>query len=108
GTVNKHVVTRQRRLGVKTLVLASLAGAVIAATAFSPAFATPTPGVASGASTLTLGGKAYNILQTSGCGTLVATGVNGVTATPVTKGLKLIFPISGMVTQPDNTDALRI
>lgn len=38
----------------------------------------------------------------------MATGTNGVTATPVTKGLKLVFPISGMVTQPDATDALRI
>ncbi|MFI5101267.1 MAG: hypothetical protein ACHQE5_12270, partial [Actinomycetes bacterium] len=48
------------------------------------------------------------LLQSGPCGTLVATGVNGVTVTPVTKGIKLIFPISGMVTQHDNTDALRI
>ena len=47
-------------------------------------------------------------MQSGGCGALVATGVNGVTVTPLTKGIKLVFPISGMVTQPSADDALRI
>lgn len=97
------------RLGWRMSVLSAVAGAgLLVAAAAAPAMAAPVPGTASGATTITLGGKAYNTLQSNGCGTLVATGVNGVTVTVVPKGLKLIFPISGVVTQTDNPLAQRI
>jgi hypothetical protein len=104
-----HVKGSSHRVGARMAVLSTVVGAglILAATA-APAVAAPTPGSASGASTVTLGGKAYNILQSGGCGTLTVTGANGVTATVVTKGVKVIFPISGVVTQDGNPDALRI
>jgi hypothetical protein len=97
-----------RRLGAKTLLLGSVAGAVIAATAFVPALASPVVNPATGATTVTLGGKAYNTLLTGGCGALTVLTANGVTATTTAKGAKLIFPVSGYETQPSNDDALRI
>jgi hypothetical protein len=104
-----HVhVKGSHRLGARMAMLSTVAAAGLVVAAAAPAMASPAPGTATGASTITLGGKAYSTLQSNGCGTLVATGVNGVTVSVVPKGLKLIFPISGIVTQPDNTDALRI
>ena len=104
-----HVKGSSHRLGARMAVLSTVVGAglIVAATA-APAIAAPTPGSASGATTITLGGKAYNTLQSSGCGTLVATGVNGVSVTVGPQGLKLIFPISGIATQDGNPVAIRI
>jgi len=103
-----HQDHRLRRLGARLTVVATLAvGSLLVALAV-PAMASPVPGTATGATTVTLGGKAYSTLQSNGCGTLVVTAANGVTTSVVPKGLKVIFPVSGIVTQPDNTDALRL
>jgi hypothetical protein len=68
----------------------------------------PGPHPATGATTITLGGAAYNKLQSGGCGTLTVTGANGVTTAVIAKGLKLTFPVTGYEVQPSNTDAFRI
>lgn len=100
--VRKHRSPRNARSVRKPFAAVAAVLAVAATLSTTPAFASAVPVSATGATTLTLGGKAYNTLQTSGCGPLVATSANGVTVTPVTKGLKLILPISGLQVQPDS------
>lgn len=107
--MNDSRVTAGRRLAGKSLLVTAVAGVMLTATAFAPAYAAPAPGTATGATTITLGGKAYNALQAGVCGPLVVTAANGVTASVTGKsGLKLIFPISGIETEPGNPDAVRI
>jgi hypothetical protein len=100
--------TTGRRLGRKTAILGSVAGAMIAATAFVPAFASPVSGTATGTTALTLGGKAITLLTNGGCGTLFVTVNNGVGAAFVGKGVRLTFPIIGYEVQPSDTDAFRL
>jgi hypothetical protein len=104
-----HVKGSSHRVGARLAVLSTVAaaGLLVAVTA-APAMASPTPTSATGATTITLGGKAINTLQSNGCGTLVVSSANGVTWSVVPKGIKIIFPVSGVSTQPGNPDALRI
>ena len=105
-----HVKGSSHRVGARMAVLSTVVGAglIVAVATASPAVASPQPGTATGATTVTLGGKAYNILQSNGCGALVVSSANGVTWSVVPKGLKIIFPVSGVVTQPGNPAATRI
>jgi hypothetical protein len=107
--MHSHKGTTGRRLGRKTAILGSVAGAMIAATAFVPAFASPVSGTATGSTALTLGGKAVTLLQGGGCGPLGVTGSNGVTTSTVGKGsIRIVFPITGYEVQPSDADAFRL
>jgi hypothetical protein len=103
-----HAKSR-RRFGARMAVLATVAGTGLLVATATPALAAPVPGTASGATTITLGGKAINTLLANGCGGLSVTFTNGANFSVTPKlQLKMIFPISGIVTQPTNDDALRI
>ncbi len=106
--MNVHQDHRLRRMGARLAVVATLASGALVTAAAAPALAKPAPGTATGATTVTLGGAAINTLQSNGCGLLVVTAANGVTTSVVPKGVKIIFPVSGIVTQPSNDDALRL
>ena len=94
----------------RTMVLALLAGAaLVAATAFTPrAMASPMPGSATGATTITLGGQGVQHAPVRRLRHARGHRRERRDRDAVPKGIKLIFPISGMVTQPGNDAALRI
>ena len=107
--MSRHPANARKGIRAKATLMAGVAGvALVAASVMAPANATVTSPSVKGNTTISLGGKAINTLQTNGCGPLTATALGGATAITTAKGgIKLVFKVSGLDIQ-DGSGAIRL
>jgi len=106
--MSRHPANARKGIRAKATLMAGVAGvALVAASVMAPANATVTSPSVRGATTITLGGKAINTLQSNGCGPLTATVLGDAAAVSTPKGVKLILKVSGLDIQ-DGSGAIRL